>query len=151
MPHFVEPYLHIDDTIATYIESRGTPIPGIDMDFDGDTRNAITPDIGADEFDGIVVGIEEETALPNEFALEQNYPNPFNPSTKIKYSIPQTSQVQIKVFDVLGNEIETLVNDEKQAGTYELTWSAANLPSGVYFYQLRAGNFVGTKKMILLK
>jgi hypothetical protein len=89
--------------------------------------------------------------LATEFALEQNYPNPFNPSTKIKYSIPQSSNVVIKVFDILGNEIETLVNEEKPAGTYEITWNATNLPSGVYFYQLKAGDFVQTNKMILLK
>jgi hypothetical protein len=83
--------------------------------------------------------------------MEQNYPNPFNPSTKIKYSVPQSSNVVIKIFDVLGNEIETLVNEEKSTGTYELTWYATNLPSGVYFYQLNAGSFVETKKMLLLK
>ena len=86
-----------------------------------------------------------------EFLLSQNYPNPFNACTKIKYSIQQSSNVVIKVFDVLGNEIETLVKEEKPAGTYEVTWYAENLPSGVYFYQLRAGSFVETKKMILLK
>jgi hypothetical protein len=94
---------------------------------------------------------ENQMPIPSDFDLSQNFPNPFNPSTKIKYSIPQTSQVQIKVFDVLGNEIETLVNEEKPVGTYELTWNAANLPSGVYFYQFRAGDFVQTKKMLLLK
>jgi hypothetical protein len=83
--------------------------------------------------------------------LSQNYPNPFNPSTKIKYSVPNSSQVVIKIFDILGNEIETLVNEEKPAGTYEVTWYAEQLPSGVYFYQLRAGSFVQTKKMLLLK
>lgn len=89
--------------------------------------------------------------IPELFSLSQNYPNPFNPNTKIKYSIPQTSQIQIKVFDILGNEIEELVNEEKPAGTYELTWNAANLSSGVYFYNLHAGSFVQTKKMILMK
>jgi hypothetical protein len=89
--------------------------------------------------------------VPAEFLLTQNYPNPFNPSTKIKYSIPQSSQVTIKVFDILGNEIETLVNEDKPAGTYELTWYAEQLPSGIYFYKLQAGNFIETKKMILLK
>jgi len=99
-----------------------------------------------------VTTVEENLIeVPSSYILSQNYPNPFNPSTKIKYSIPQTSQVQIKVFDVLGNEIETLVNEEKQMGTYELTWNAANLPSGVYFYQLKASSFVETKKMILIK
>ena len=73
MPNFVDPYLHINDTIATYIESRGIPITGINTDFDGDPRNLTTPDIGADELDGIV-GVEDEETLPTEFALEQNYP-----------------------------------------------------------------------------
>ncbi len=150
MPNFVDPYLHIDDTIATYIESRGIPIPGIDTDFDGDARHATTPDIGADELDG-VVGVEDEITLPTEFALEQNYPNPFNPSTTFRYSIPAQSKVVIKVYDILGNEIATLMDEEKSIGTYELTWNAENLPSGVYFYQLRSGSFVETKKMLLLK
>ena len=89
--------------------------------------------------------------IPKEFLLSQNYPNPFNPNTKIKYSVPNTSNVIIKVFDILGNEIETLANEKKPAGTYELTWYAENLPSGVYFYQIKAGDFIQTKKMILLK
>jgi hypothetical protein len=95
---------------------------------------------------------------PKEFVLKQNYPNPFNPSATFRYSIPNESKVIIKVYDILGKEIETLVNEEKPAGTYELTWYAEQLPSGVYFYQLKAtpsgrqaGNFVQTKKMILLK
>jgi hypothetical protein len=96
--------------------------------------------------------------LPTEFILSQNYPNPFNPSTKIQYSVPQSSSVVIKVFDILGNEIQTLVNDEKPAGTYEITWHATNLPSGLYFYQLKvypanggAGSYSETKKMILIR
>ena len=85
------------------------------------------------------------------FKLDQNYPNPFNPSTKIQYSLPQSSKVVIKVFDILGSEIEILVNEEKSAGTYELNWNASKLSSGVYFYQLKAGNYIQTKKMILMK
>ncbi len=89
--------------------------------------------------------------MPTEFLLSQNYPNPFNPSTKIRYSIPQSSNVIIKVFDILGNEIETLVNEEKPVGTYEITWYAENLPSGIYLYKLQAGNYLETRKMILMK
>jgi photosystem II stability/assembly factor-like uncharacterized protein len=85
------------------------------------------------------------------FVLYQNYPNPFNPATKIKYSVPQSSQVQIKVFDVLGNDIATLVNEEKSSGGYEVNFNASELSSGIYFYVLQAGSFVETKKMILLK
>lgn len=94
---------------------------------------------------------EEIDEVPTEFLLSQNYPNPFNPSTKIKYSAPQASNVVIKVFDILGNEIATLMDEEKSVGNYELTWNAENLPSGVYFYQIKAGTFIQTKKMLLLK
>ena len=99
----------------------------------------------------IVTGIDDEIQVPLTFSLEQNYPNPFNPNTIIKYSIPQSSQVILKIFNTLGEEIETLVNEEKPSGTYKITWNAINLPSGVYFYRLQAGGFVQTRKMILLK
>ena len=85
------------------------------------------------------------------FTLDQNFPNPFNPNTLIKYSIPNSSQVSLKIFNTLGQEMETLVNEEKQVGTYEVNWNASNLQSGVYFYRLQAGSFVQTRKMILLK
>jgi photosystem II stability/assembly factor-like uncharacterized protein len=102
---------------------------------------------------GGVSFVEEDMIydIPNDYYLNQNYPNPFNPITTIKYSVPQTSKVVIKVFDILRNEIETLINEEKPVGTYEITWLAESLPSGVYFYQLKAGDFVEIKKMVLLK
>jgi CubicO group peptidase (beta-lactamase class C family) len=106
----------------------------------------------------VIVSVEQEDLQPLTYMLEQNYPNPFNPSTKIKYSVPQSSQVQIKVFDVLGSEVATLVNEEKNAGNYSVEFNAASIPSGVYFYQLKvypaiggAGDYISTKKMILLK
>jgi hypothetical protein len=83
--------------------------------------------------------------------LNQNYPNPFNPSTKISYSIKNDAFVTIKVYDFLGNEVNTIVNQTKPSGNYELTFDASNLPSGTYFYTLRAGDFVATKKMLLIK
>ena len=112
--------------------------------------------------------VEAEIHLPNEFALEQNYPNPFNPSTKIRYSIPtppassplikgrnEVGFVTLKVYDILGNEVATLVNEEKPVGTYEVEFNSASsnkhLASGVYFYQLKADNFLETKKMVLLR
>lgn len=95
--------------------------------------------------------VEVEIGSQKEFSLYQNYPNPFNPDTKIKYFLPQSSNVTIKLFDILGKEVATLINEEKPAGSYDLNWNAANLPGGVYFYQLRAGDFIQTKKMILLK
>jgi predicted GH43/DUF377 family glycosyl hydrolase len=149
MPNFVLPDLHVADNILTLLDGGATPIAGIDIDIDGEARNATVPDIGADEF--TIVGVEDEELFPTEYALEQNYPNPFNPSTTIKYSIPTQSKVVLKVYDILGNEIATIMDEEKSVGTYELTWSAANLSSGIYFYQLNSGNFIETKKMILLK
>jgi hypothetical protein len=102
---------------------------------------------------------EEEVYLPKDYSLYQNFPNPFNPSTTFRYSVPTQSKVVIKVYDILGNEIAILMDEEKPVGTYELTWNAEGLPSGVYFYQLRAVDplsgsgqgFVETKKMVLLK
>ena len=87
----------------------------------------------------------------NSFKVSQNYPNPFNPSTKIRYSVPQSSNVMIKIFDILGNEIKTLVDEEKSVGTYEVEFDATGLPSGIYFYSLNAGNYIETKKMVLMK
>jgi hypothetical protein len=94
---------------------------------------------------------EPESTNPKTYLLSQNYPNPFNPTTTIKYQIPELSFVTIKVYDVLGNEISTLVNEEKPVGSYEVEFNATALPSGIYFYRLQAGSFVETKKMILLK
>jgi hypothetical protein len=85
------------------------------------------------------------------FNLSQNFPNPFNPSTNIKYSVSQLSTVEIKVFDILGSEVATLVNEEKEPGVFTVTFDASTFASGVYFYQLKAGEFISTKKMILLK
>jgi len=85
------------------------------------------------------------------FSLMQNYPNPFNPKTNIEYSIHENSFVEIKVYDILGNEVTTLVKEEKTSGQYSVEFNAANLPSGIYFYQIQAGNFVATKKLIFLK
>ena len=102
---------------------------------------------------GGVTFIEDENNFtqPKDFLLKQNYPNPFNPSTSIRYSVPRSTIVVIKVYDILGNEIETLVNEEKPIGIYEITWNAENLPSGVYFYRLQTDNFVEIKKMVLLR
>jgi hypothetical protein len=99
-----------------------------------------------------IVGVDDDVVgTPNDFILEQNYPNPFNPNTSIKYSIAERNAVSLKVYDVLGNEVATLVNTSQDAGAYEIDFDAASLASGLYFYTLQAGNFTSTKKMILLK
>jgi len=101
---------------------------------------------------GQVTGIGDgNNNLPKEFILLQNYPNPFNPSTEISYSIPQTNFVSLKIYDVLGKEIATLVNEEKSIGNYTVEFSASNLSSGIYFYRMQAGSFTDTKKFILLR
>jgi len=101
---------------------------------------------------------DENSSTLNNYVLEQNYPNPFNPSTVISYQLPVTSKVTLKVYNILGNEIATLVNEELPAGEYEVEFNAVshsagvrNLPSGIYFYQLRVGKFIQTNKMIYLK
>jgi hypothetical protein len=99
--------------------------------------------------------VEVDANIPTEFSLSQNYPNPFNPITTIKYSIPTSSHrekvVSLKVYDVLGNEVATLVSENQPAGNYEVKFDAFNLSSGVYLYKLNVDSFVQTKKLILMK
>lgn len=95
--------------------------------------------------------INPGNSIPTKFELLQNYPNPFNPSTKISWQSPVSSHQSLKIYDVLGNEVATLVDEYKEAGNYEVEFDASKLSSGIYFYKLRAGSFVETKKMILLR
>ncbi len=110
--------------------------------------------------ESFVVSVENTTVKPQRFYLEQNYPNPFNPTTTIKYSIPAIvashesplqQRVLLKIYDVLGKEVTTLVNKEQNHGTYKIIFDGTNLSSGIYYIQLRSGNFVQTRKMILMK
>jgi hypothetical protein len=89
--------------------------------------------------------------IPREFRLEQNYPNPFNPATHIAYAVPMAGNVLLKVYDILGREVATLVNEQKQPGNYSAQFHGSRLASGVYIYRLTAGRFVETKKMLLTK
>ena len=91
------------------------------------------------------------TSVPNSFSLEQNYPNPFNPTTKIKYNLSKEAKVSLKIFDVLGREITTLVDTKQISGHYEVNFDASKLASGVYIYRMIAGDFVQSRKMILMK
>ena len=132
------------DIYTSFVDIRGCVINGVVY---GDTT---------------VVSVDDNIPnLPTEFSLSQNYPNPFNPATRIKYALSSRQFVSLKVYDVLGNEIATLVNEEKPAGSYEVEFSAIggfasggdvySLSSGVYFYRLRAGSYSATKKMLYLK
>ncbi|MDZ7625397.1 MAG: T9SS type A sorting domain-containing protein [Ignavibacteriaceae bacterium] len=95
--------------------------------------------------------VEQISGLPQDFNLSQNYPNPFNPTTNIEYTIPEASFVQLKVYDILGNEVATLVNEEQSAGTYKADFSGNDLASGLYIAKLQTGNYTKTIKMSLLK
>ena len=92
-----------------------------------------------------------ESGQPSTYSLSQNYPNPFNPSTDVSFVISHSSFVTLKVYDVLGREIAVLVNERKQPGEYKITWNAYDMPSGVYFYRIVSGEFIDTKKMVLIR
>jgi hypothetical protein len=99
-----------------------------------------------------VIGIKIiSSSVPGEFNLFENYPNPFNPSTKIRYDLPKGCFVEIVLYDVLGNIVETLVNEKQRPGTYEVTFNGEKYASGIYFYKITAGGFTNVKKMVLLK
>jgi minor extracellular serine protease Vpr len=100
---------------------------------------------------GGATDVDDENILVTDYVLYQNYPNPFNPATTIEYAVPKISKTTLKIYGILGSEITTLVNQEKNAGTYQIIWDASNLSSGIYFYQLKAGDFIQTRKMLLLK
>jgi hypothetical protein len=119
--------------------------------FAGGAHPTITTGQGVFEYSWPPLGISDPTLIPSKFFLEQNYPNPFNPNTVIKFGIPSQSFVTIKVYDASGSEVRTLVNEQKSPGYYEISFGGEGLSSGVYFYAIRAGDFIRTKKMILIK
>ena len=102
----------------------------------------------------LILGAKDDNStaqIPAEYNLSQNYPNPFNPETIINYQLTMNNYVTIKVYDILGREVATLVNEEKPAGKYSLNFDASKLSSGIYFYRIKAGSFTQTRKMILLR
>jgi hypothetical protein len=154
MPPFVSPTdLHLLFT-QTPLADAATPLPGITVDIDGDPRPTpghSVPDMGADEFPHPTVGIAGVEGVPLAFALDQNYPNPFNPGTTIRYALPEMSHVTLTVFNALGQQVATLVEGEMEAGCHEVKFDASSLASGVYLYQLRAGAFMETRTLMILK
>ncbi len=111
---------------------------------------AVTLDANTVTMPEETVAVEDEVA-PNEFSLSQNFPNPFNPSTTIQYSIEQAGMVALKVYNVVGQEVATLVNGRQEAGSYTLTFNANGLSTGVYFYRLETGSSGSMKKLVLMK
>ena len=99
----------------------------------------------------IVTGIQKEEEIPTEYSISQNYPNPFNPITKIRFALPKTTITKVTIYDLLGREIITPVNKKLPAGFHEINIDSNNLSSGVYLYRIQAGDFIQSKKMILMK
>jgi hypothetical protein len=100
---------------------------------------------------GVINGIESQNQIPGKFALYQNYPNPFNPVTIISYDIPKRANVSLKIYNVIGQLVMQPINEVKEPGKYNLEFDASNLPSGVYYYEIKAGSFTDTRKMVLVK
>jgi hypothetical protein len=121
-----------DELSGVYYNLRGAVIGGVEYGMVTDVKSATTGQEGG-------------------FDLAQNYPNPFNPSTTITFELPRASQVNLSVFDILGRGVSVLVNEWRDAGVHEVKFDGSNLPSGVYFYRLQAGDFTETKRLLLLK
>jgi hypothetical protein len=150
------PAINAGTDLQAFIESKGLPW----SDIIGNPRDS-SPNIGAYESESTVGSNDNSQVNLSNYKLYQNYPNPFNPTTTISYTLPASSFVTLKVFDILGNEVATLVNAEKPQGSYKVNFSTSdgfstgaatyNLPTGIYIYRLQAGSFIETKKMILLR
>lgn len=149
-------YFSYNSGQSWYVLGEGLPVlPVGDIEIHPSTNELVAGTYGRSMYKidlDLVSGIESDgEIIAVNYILEQNYPNPFNPTTNIKFRIADFGFVSLKVYDVLGNEVSVLINEEKQAGSYEVEFSGRGLPSGTYFYQLTAGNYVETKKMLLLK
>jgi hypothetical protein len=143
--------------------AKGLPrsVVASDFDKDGKTDIAIVSSVapGVDSlfvlynFGGGTVGIQNQEIdnIPTNFSLSQNYPNPFNPSTTIQFSLPKSGDITLKIYNLLGEEVKTLVNEFKEIGNHTVQFNASNLASGIYFYRLQAESFIQTRKMILIK
>ncbi|GAB4131221.1 MAG: hypothetical protein Fur0015_05030 [Ignavibacteriales bacterium] len=154
-------YNDVYDWTFAYFDLSAAAGQTIQVGFRADAANSVWSFIYLDDVSIMtsLTGIDDEIDLPTKFALEQNYPNPFNPTTTIKFSIPNVEtrhgaslqHVSLKVFDMLGREVVTLVNEKKAPGNYEVKFDASSLASGIYFYELTSGSFSQTKKFILIK
>lgn len=139
---------HTVSIMTTYLDPAGSPYTGEIVVASNDTANAtVLVPVSVT----IVTGVDEQRGVPLQFSLHQNYPNPFNPTTQIRFDVPTAGTVRLAVFDVLGREVKTLVNDRREAGYHTVVFDNSNLSSGVYFYRLTAPGFVATKRMMVVK
>jgi len=141
-----------DDIITVHLAMQGDPMPASTAN----GWNIMPASITAQYYHFtteilVVIQGNDDEIIANNFNLEQNYPNPFNPSTTINYNLAERSAVSLKVYDVLGNEVANLVNTTQEAGQHNITFDASSLSSGLYIYTLNAGNFISSRKMMLLK
>lgn len=134
----------------SFLSKEGAQVNVNAVDANPPSSGMISVD-GTTYYDGLTTSVEQISELPNDYTLSQNYPNPFNPSTNIEYSIPEASFVELTVYDVLGNEVATLVNEQHVAGVYRADFSGSNLASGLYIARITAGNFTSSIKMTLMK
>ena len=135
----------IDAGINTFVLDGETIV-----DLQPDQYNGSNPDMGCFENMG-TVGINHKGFVPTDFKLSQNFPNPFNPTTTIHYDLPKQSYVNVTIYDLLGQRVKTLIEQNQDAGYKSVQWDATNISSGMYFYQIRVGEYVQTRRMILLK
>ena len=135
----------------SFLSKEGAQVNVNAIDANPPNSGTIAVELGTTYYDGLTTSVEQISGLPNDYSLSQNYPNPFNPTTLIEYSIPSESFVELKVFDVLGNEVATLVNQEQSAGVYRADFSGNGFASGLYIARITAGNFTNTIKMTLMK
>jgi hypothetical protein len=136
-------------TVRFAPSSTGNVSAAIVISTDGPT---FPPDtITVSGFGVPITGVVVKREIPLEYSLSQNYPNPFNPSTTINYSVPRSANVSLTIFNTLGQKVASLVNRREEEGYHQVIWNATNVPSGIYFYRLQAGEFLETKKIILLR
>jgi hypothetical protein len=148
------PFLRRVSTGANTFECTAFSYYGYELGVTGPLGNGNNPTVGymgAEKFTVSITGVNDPVNTLNSFALSQNYPNPFNPSTKINYTLPEKSNVSLKVYDMLGREVANLINATQEAGNHSVNFNASKLASGMYVYTLRSGNNVMSKKLMLLK
>ncbi len=142
--------INVHYTILSGLKRSAGPLNAMSCPHGWGNQNNYSTHTGIDV--NTILGIDPISGnIPNKFSLEQNYPNPFNPVTSIRFSIPKSNFVTLKIYDAIGNVVGEPVNDQVTAGTYEVKFDASQLSSGVYFYTLKAGDFTSTKKMALIK
>jgi hypothetical protein len=144
------PPFYVRTISYSFLTKSGAAVAVVASDTTAPNSGIIQTD-GVTWSNNIAVSVENKDQIPTQYSLNQNYPNPFNPNTTINYQLVSGSYISLKVYDILGNIVAILVDEEKPAGSYEVSFNASQLSSGIYFYKLKAGSFVETKKMILMK